>query len=130
MGPFLTRFGAHLIWMSLFIAVVMGASLKSDGIQEVMLAAEAGNSGTAFRIPEFAALDIQEWDALHLGSSTCYRSMDPHVFADYELNTFNLCSSSQTFFNSFYMMKWALDHGHSTRCITSTCNPTIGAGTA
>ena len=128
MNPFLTRFGIHLIWMSLFIAVVMGTSLKLNGIQEFMLVTEAGHSATAFRIPEFAALGATEWDALHVGSSTCYRSMDPHVFADYDLNTFNLCSSSQTFFNSYYVLKWAFDRGHITRCVTLDLQPNNWSG--
>lgn len=123
MRLFLKRFGFHLIWMSLFIAAVMGASMGLTDIQEAILTSEAGNSGTAFRIPEFANHDTKKWDALHLGSSTCYRSLDPRVFSNDGLNTFNLCSSSQTFFNSYYVLKWSLDQGHTTCCVTVDLQP-------
>ena len=89
-----------------------------------MLTSEAGYSGTAYRIPEFTNYDAQEWDALHLGSSTCYRSLDPRVFSNDSLNTFNLCSSSQTFFNSYYILNWALERGHTAHCVTLDLQPT------
>lgn len=124
MTPFLKRLSFHLIWMTLFTAAVLSASIAVPGIQETMLTSEAGNSGTAFRIPEFANHDNKQWDALHLGSSTCYRSLDPRVFSNEGLNTFNLCSSSQTFFNSYFILNWALEQGHTARCVTLDLQPT------
>ena len=105
------RFGIQLgVWLFLFlggvVAVGLGAQLHPR--LEVMLFAKAEQYGhTIFRIPDFAERD-EKPDLITLGSSTCYRGIDPRPFAASGLNAFNLCSSSQSFFNSRFLLNWAI----------------------
>ena len=108
------RFGIQFgVWLLLFLggiaAVGIGAQLHPR--LEVMLFAKAGQSGhTIFRIPDFAEWD-EKPDLITLGSSTCYRGIDPRPFATSGLNAFNLCSSSQSCFNSKFILDWVIGQG-------------------
>ena len=98
-------------WLFLFlggmVAVGLGAQLHPR--LEVMLFAKAGQYGhTIFRIPDFSERE-QKPDLITLGSSTCYRGIDPRPFAASGLDAFNLCSSSQSLFNSRFLLKWAIE---------------------
>ncbi len=47
----------------------------------------------------------ESYDYLFLGSSHCYRSFDPAIFAQYGLSSYNLGSSSQSPLNSYCILK-------------------------
>jgi hypothetical protein len=58
----------------------------------------------------FAEIDTREnIDILFVGSSHCYRSFDPRIFARRGLNTFNMGSMNQTPLNSYYLLKNRID---------------------
>lgn len=105
------RFGIQFsVWLLLFLggiaSVGIGAQLHPR--LEVMLFAKAGQSGhTIFRIPDFAERGKKP-DLITIGSSTCYRGIDPRPFAASGLDAFNLCSSSQSFFNSRFLLNWVI----------------------
>jgi hypothetical protein len=48
-------------------------------------------------------------DVVFLGSSHCYRSIDPRFFAGHDLKTFNLGSTGQTPLTSYYLLREYLD---------------------
>ena len=74
-----------------------------------MLFGKASEFGhTIERISDFAKREKGP-DVLFLGSSTCYRGMDPRPFETRGTHAFNLCSSSQTFFNALHLLHWSLD---------------------
>ena len=67
----------------------------------------------------FLALsDIEALDIVILGSSTCYRGIDPYHFTKANLNSFNLCSSSQSLFNSKHLLKWSLKTRRESKSYT------------
>lgn len=63
---------------------------------------------TVFRATDFAG-QSESPEILTLGSSTCYRGIDVRPFDATGITAFNLCSSSQSFFNSEYLLHWAID---------------------
>ena len=105
------RFATHLfVWLLLFLGgtIVVGLGAQLHPRLEAMLFAKAGQFGhTIFRSPEFANRD-QGPDLITLGSSTCYRGIDPRPFSSFGLDAFNLCSSSQSYFNSRFLLDWAI----------------------
>ena len=48
---------------------------------------------------------VQNVDILFMGSSHTYRGFDPREFEEHGITSFNLGSSSQTPFNSYYLLK-------------------------
>ena len=126
MKRFGIQFGA---WLSFFfggiVAIGLGAQLHPR--LEVMLFAKAEQYGhTIFRIPDFAERD-EKPDLIALGSSTCYRGLDPRPFAASGLDAFNLCSSSQSCFNSRFLLDWAIGQEKAPTSCCSTCIPMLGA---
>lgn len=90
------RFITHLfVWFLLFLGgmILMELGAQLHPRLEVILFAKASQYGhTIFRIAEFENRN-QKPDLLTLGSSTCYRGIDPRPFASSGLDAFNLCSS-------------------------------------
>ena len=86
---------------------------------ESILFAKPGSYGhTYMRIPEFLEhSDIESLDIIILGSSTCYRGIDPYHFAEANLSGFNLCSSSQSLFNSKHLLNLSLQQNANPRAI-------------
>ncbi len=62
-----------------------------------------GGSYTLQRFREITAYD--DLDILFVGSSHCYRSFDPRLFAQAGLKTFNIGSTGQTPLNSYYLLR-------------------------
>ena len=60
-----------------------------------------------------------------LGSSTCYRGIDPFYFAEVDLRSFNLCSSSQSLFNSKHLLQWSFREGANPSAILVDVYPTM-----
>ena len=93
-----------------------------------MLFGKASEYGhTIQRTPDFAERDTGP-DLLFLGSSTCYRGMDPRPFESRKINAFNLCSSSQTFFNAHHLLHWSLDEEKQPRHLLLDIYPKIWSG--
>lgn len=64
-------------------------------------------------------------DILFLGSSHTYRGFDPRVFQQYELNTFNLGSSSQSPLQTEILLKRYLDQIQPQKIIYEVCPSTF-----
>ena len=93
-----------------------------------MLFGKADEFGhTIQRTPDFAERDTGP-DLLFLGSSTCYRGMDPRPFEARGIPTFNLCSSSQTFFNAKHLLHWSLDEEKRPKHLMLDIYPKIWSG--
>jgi len=75
-------------------------------------------------MPDFVQSDGPH-DVVTLGSSTCNRGIDPRPFAQQGLSAFNLCSSSQTYFNSEYMLEWSIGLKGHPRCVLVDVYPAI-----
>ena len=100
-----------------FLALGLIAQLHPQA-ESVLFAKPSAYGHTYLRIPNFLALsDIEALDIVILGSSTCYRGINPYHFTKANLNSFNLCSSSQSLFNSKHLLKWSLKHGANPKAI-------------
>ncbi len=91
---------------------------------EYILFAKGPFGSTFYRMPDFAQAEGPH-DVVTLGSSTCNRGIDPRPFAEEGLSTFNLCSSSQTFFNSEYMLQWSSELKGHPRSVLIDVYPAI-----
>ncbi|MDG2426719.1 MAG: hypothetical protein P8M07_09060, partial [Flavobacteriales bacterium] len=71
-----------------------------------------GGGSTNLRMPEFVRWSESNPlpDLLFLGSSTCYRGIDPHPFEVAGLSSFNLCSSAQPLSTSQFVLDFALEY--------------------
>ncbi|MDA8695940.1 hypothetical protein N9L83_03215 [Flavobacteriales bacterium] len=105
------RFSIQIsVWLLFFLGgiVAVGIVAQLHPRLEVMLFAKAGQHGhTIFRNADFVDRDDKP-DLITLGSSTCYRGIDPRPFAASGLDAFNLCSSSQSCFNSRFLLEWVI----------------------
>lgn len=122
MKRFLIRFCS---WLPLFFAgiAVVGFGAQLHPRFEFLLFGKATQFGhTIFRIPEFVELEHTP-TLLTLGSSTCYRGIDPRPFANRTIDAFNLCSSSQSFFNSEFLLDWSLDHSKKPKTLLMDVYP-------
>ena len=107
MKHFCIQFG---LWLVLFLIgnALVGIATQIHPKIEFILFAQASQHGhTIFRIPDFAEWD-ENPDLITLGSSTCYRGIDPRPYTASGLDAFNLCSSSQSHFNSRFLLDWAI----------------------
>lgn len=52
----------------------------------------------------------KKYDIIFLGSSHCYRTFDPNIFAEHGIDIYNFGSSSQTPLNSFSFLKRLFPH--------------------
>lgn len=91
---------------------------------EYILFAKGPFGSTFFRMPDFAQSKGPH-DVVTLGSSTCNRGIDPRPFAQQGLSAFNLCSSSQTYFNSEYILEWSTGLKGNPRCVLMDIYPAI-----
>ena len=89
------------------------------------MASEYGH--TIERTPDFVKREKGP-DVLFLGSSTCYRGMDPRPFETRGIQAFNLCSSSQTFFNTDHLLHWSLDEEKQPQHLLLDIYPKIWSG--
>ena len=124
MKQFGIQFGLWLLFLPIgIIAVGLGAQIHPR--LEVMLFAKATQYGhTIFRITEFSTLETAP-DLVTLGSSTCYRGIDPRSFTKSDLSAFNLCSSSQSFYNSSYLLQWTIQKELAPRILLLDAYPAI-----
>jgi hypothetical protein len=107
------QFGRNLLRFVAFgigALIAFGFAAQTHPKLESLLFAKPGSYGYTYRrIPEFIEqARIEPIDAVILGSSTCYRGIDPYHFAKLDFRSFNLCSSSQSLFNSKHLLQWSL----------------------
>lgn len=63
-----------------------------------------------FTCQRFAEIEqVKNVDILFLGSSHCYRTFDPRIYAEHGLKTFNMGSSGQTPLNTYYLLQRYFD---------------------
>lgn len=55
----------------------------------------------------------KKYDLLFIGSSHCYRSFDPRIFAEHGIDSYNLGSSSQTPLNSYSILTKVINNTKS-----------------
>lgn len=92
-------------FMMVALIVLGGAAQFHPRVESKLFATPWSYGHTYLRIPEFLAhTDIESLDIVILGSSTCYRGINPYHFAEANLSGFNLCSSSQSLFNSKHLL--------------------------
>lgn len=98
----------------LFGAVMMVPAFFNNLWESLFFGPPQAGGAVSIRIPEFEQFleDHDEIDYLFLGSSTCYRGIDPHHLYDENLVTFNLGSSSQQMMNSQWLVEMALQKAH------------------
>ena len=95
---------------------------------EAKLFTRGGGFGNTYqRIPEFKQkLQNEGIELLFLGSSTCYRGIDPVSFEDkLDMTTFNLCSSSQALSNSSRMLGWLHSNTSRTQAVIFDVYPAL-----
>ena len=120
-------FLARLIWglPALMLGLLSVSCLAQLNPKlEYILFAKGPFGSSALRIPEYSGL-TEAPDLLVLGSSTCKRSVDPRPFEQHRLVAFNLCSSSQTLFNSERLLSWSLEDGKRPETILLDIYPSV-----
>ena len=104
--------------------VIVSALAQLHPKLEYFLFAKGPFGSTFFRMSDFDAAD-DSFDIVTLGSSTCNRGIDPRPFAEEEMTAFNLCSSSQSFFNAEFVLDWSLNKRKKPRAILVDVYPAI-----
>ena len=62
--------------------------------------------GMGYSLQRFRDIEnYHDVDVVFLGSSHCYRTYDPRVFAEYGLSAFNMGSTGQTPLNGYFLLK-------------------------
>ena len=100
-----------LFTSSLFISwgVLWTLALNFQSIETYFIAERSEHGAVRMKTAELMALSKSDTlDFLFLGSSTCYRGVDPHYL--HPLAGFNVCSSSQILGNSSYILDVVLEY--------------------
>jgi hypothetical protein len=109
MNSFLSRI--LLFICSLFISwgVLWFGALNSQSIETHFIAERSEHGAVNMKTAELMERSkLDTLDFLFLGSSPCYRGVDPHYL--YPLKGFSVCSSSQRIGNSSYIFDVALEY--------------------
>ena len=100
-----------LFTSSLFISwgVLWTLALNFQSIETYFIAERSEHGAVRMKTAELMALSKSDTlDFLFLGSSTCYRGVDPHYL--HPLAGFSVCSSSQILGNSSYILDVVLEY--------------------
>lgn len=104
----------------------MVLSMLNPWCEEKIFARRSTSGQTMFRLPEYRqTAQLEEIDVLHLGSSTCYRGVDPHAYESHGLNGFNLCSSSQSISVSLELLRWSLQFENTPEVVVLDVFPSL-----
>ena len=113
-----------LLIASLF-ALGMAAQLHPR-LENGLFAKPSSYGHTHLRISDFLeSTKTKSTRIVHLGSSTCYRGIDTAPFAVLNHPSFNLCSSSQTFFNSKHLLEWSIEKKVEPKVVTLDIYPGV-----
>ena len=109
MKAFLNKLLLFTVSYLAFILIIIFASAQSATIEKYTFHNRSNHGETVYRIPEFRQTikDNKSLELLFLGSSTCYRGINPNKFDSITPETFSLCSSSQTLHVSNELLQWA-----------------------
>ena len=109
-----------IVFFALFtltIWILMWGLATAFPVVESLFIAQTDNDGaTNLRSAELMEFKDSSSvaDVLFLGSSTCYRGLNPHALSSLGLSGFSLCSPAQAFGNSLYLLEFGLDRFHPT----------------
>lgn len=96
----------YLIGNLIFSVVGIGyKTIIKTATRNPVTPGEFGFSEARFR-------DVQNYrdvDVVFIGSSHCYRTYDPRIFAKHEISSFNLGTTGQTPLNSYFVLKRYFD---------------------
>lgn len=109
MKAFGLRFSIFLLFLlaSLFSVMIIGTA--NQKLERHLFGRRQSFGHTYQRIPEFRSqTETNPASLIHLGSSTCYRGINPAAFERVGYSSFNLCSSSQTISTSRYLLDWSI----------------------
>jgi hypothetical protein len=105
MRRFLKNIAVFVLFASLFVSSAFYAiSVSETFIYRTNIKLTTGGYG--FSLPRYREISNTDYvDALFLGSSHVYRSMDPRVFAKADHSIFVLGNSAQSPLNAYYLLK-------------------------
>ncbi len=126
MRQFVSQLLCFLTFCATTLAALMIFSMLSQRCESMFFANRSTQGQTIFRLPEYRkTARLRKIDILHLGSSTCYRGVDPHAYEDYGLNGFNLCSSSQSISVSLELLRWSLQFENTPGVVVLDIFPSL-----
>ena len=109
MNSFLSRILLFICSLFISLGVLWFGALNSQSIETHFIAERSEHGAVNMKTAELMERSkLDTLDFLFLGSSTCYRGVDPHYLDP--LKGFSVCSSSQRIGNSSYILDVALDY--------------------
>jgi hypothetical protein len=109
MNSFLSRILLFMCSLLISWGVLWVAALNFQSIETYLIAERSEHGAVKMKTAELMTLSQSDTlDFLFLGSSTCYRGIDPHYLDP--LKGFSVCSSSQILGNSAYILDVALEY--------------------
>ena len=103
----------------------MGAQLHLH-LENGLFAKPTSFGQTHLKITDFLeSTKTKSTQIVHLGSRTCYREINPAPFTELNHPSFNLCSISQTFFNSKHLLEWCVERGTQPKVVTLDTYPGV-----
>ncbi|PCJ81184.1 MAG: hypothetical protein COA49_05600 [Bacteroidetes bacterium] len=125
MNSFLQRI--FLFVLSLFVSwgLLWVVSLNNSFVETQFIAERSSNGEVNLKTAELMEMSPSDTlDFLFVGSSTCYRGIDPHALIPHGLKGFSVCSSSQSLGNSDFVLDVALSFV-STRYLVVDVYPAL-----
>ena len=109
MNSFLSRILLFICSLLISWGVLWTAAMNFQSFETYFIAERSEHGAVRMKTAELMELSQSDsLDFLFLGSSTCYRGIDPHYLDP--LKGFSLCSSSQRIGNSSYILDVALEY--------------------
>ena len=125
MNSFISRLILFICSLIISWGVLWTAALNFQSVETRFIAERSEHGAVRMKTTELMSLSKSDTlDFLFLGSSTCYRGIDPHYL--YPLKGFSVCSSSQRIGNSSYILDVALEYT-STHYLVIDIYPKIWA---
>lgn len=93
-----------LYFLSAFVFSIVGVGDQT--LMKIAARNPVAPGGFGFTLQRFQDIgNYQNVDILFLGSSHCYRTFDPRIYARHGLKTFNMGTTGQTPLNTYYLLK-------------------------
>jgi len=125
MKSFLSRFVLFIFSLLISWGVLWTVAMNFQSIETYFISGRSDNGAVRLKTAELMERSKSDTlDFLFLGSSTCYRGIDPHYLDP--LKGFSVCSSSQRIGNSSYILDVALEYT-STHYLVIDIYPKIWA---
>ena len=97
------------LWIAFFFVGIICTSivsLNNNTVEKYLYFNQSAYGDTYRRMQDFE--QSQHIDLITLGSSTCYRGINPSTFDSFGIHAFNLCSGMQTISGSNATLEWSL----------------------